>query len=288
MTLILGDKIIACVDGSPLSHAVVDYAAWVANKVKAPLRLLHNIEHAIPGAHSDLSGSLTPGVHEKLMGELADLEHQRNKLLVKQGKLLLAAAIERAQSNGIEQPETKQRHGSLSDSLIRCEDTIRVLVLGLRGEAHQDDPKHIGAQIESVVRALHRPILVVNQEFSSPKNIMLAYDGSDASQKALEMVCLSPLFKDMPCHLVNVARNEGEHSALIESAKARLVEAGIAVQVAQLTGRADEVLCQYQNQHDIDLMVMGAFGHTRIHDLLLGSFTTKMLAATNKPMFLLR
>jgi len=36
------------------------------------------------------------------------------------------------------------------------------------------------------------------------------------------------------------------------------------------------------------ILLMGAFSHTRIHDLLLGSFTTKMLMHTQKPLLLLR
>ncbi|MFU8788635.1 MAG: universal stress protein, partial [Methylobacter sp.] len=38
----------------------------------------------------------------------------------------------------------------------------------------------------------------------------------------------------------------------------------------------------------IDMTVMGAFGHTRIRDWLLGSFTVKMLTHSNKPLLLLR
>ena len=38
----------------------------------------------------------------------------------------------------------------------------------------------------------------------------------------------------------------------------------------------------------IDLTIMGAFSHNRFRDFLLGSFTAKMLAATNRPLLLLR
>jgi nucleotide-binding universal stress UspA family protein len=55
-----------------------------------------------------------------------------------------------------------------------------------------------------------------------------------------------------------------------------------------LTGKPDQVLFEYQEAHDLDMTVMGAFSHTRLHDLLLGSFTTRMLLNSKKPLLLLR
>jgi len=49
---------------------------------------------------------------------------------------------------------------------------------------------------------------------------------------------------------------------------------GIELIVKKLLGKADQVLCEYLASHDIDL-TDEAFSHTRIHDLLLGSFTAK-------------
>lgn len=56
----------------------------------------------------------------------------------------------------------------------------------------------------------------------------------------------------------------------------------------KLKGKTDHALCEYQANNNIDLTVMGAFSHTRIRDLLLGSVTVKMLLHTKKPLLLLR
>ncbi len=47
-------------------------------------------------------------------------------------------------------------------------------------------------------------------------------------------------------------------------------------------------LASYQAKEGIDLTVMGAYSHHRIRDVLLGSFTAKMLSKTQKPLLLLR
>ncbi|MBU2706096.1 universal stress protein [Zooshikella marina] len=282
-------KVLACIDGSRYSTAVCDYSVWASQRINAPLKLLHNIEHhQIPGM-VDLSGSIGLGSQEKLLDELTTLEQQRSKLLVQQGKIMLDAAKARAEQAGVKDIIAKQRHGSLTESLIELADEIRVLVLGIRGEGHENDDKQVGAHLETIIRSLHKPILVVNKAFSEPQRIMLAYDGSEAAEKALDMIAHRPLFKGLPCHVVYANPNPEKHTAnCLPNAISKLEAAGVDVITAALEGKPEDAICAYQAEHQIDLIVMGAFGHTRIRELLLGSFTAKMLSATQKPLLLLR
>ncbi|WP_066966636.1 universal stress protein [Microbulbifer sp. Q7] len=277
--------VLSCIDGSRFSGAVCDYSAWIASRASAPIKLLHNIERVTTPAVADLSGSIGLGSQEELLEELTSLEQQRSRLLLEQGRQMLEGARERALKAGAERVVTCQRHGSLVESLVELEDHIRVLVLGIRGEEHEASNKGLGAQLESVVRSLHKPILVVNREFKAPRSIMLAYDGSESARKALEMVASSPVFKDVECHLVYVG--DGAESVLAEGAEV-LSHGGVAVVSANLQGKTVESLIAYQQEHDIDLTVMGAFSHSKLRDLLLGSVTAKMLLGTNQPLLLLR
>jgi len=99
------------------------------------------------------------------------------------------------------------------------------------------------------------------------------------------MMATSKLFKTLSCHVVHVGSG-GE--ALLGYAAKVLNNAGIQVICAQLTGRVDKALTSYQLEHDIDLTLMGAYSHNRLRDFLLGSFTSKMLEASNRPLLLLR
>lgn len=278
--------IVACVDGSPYTDAVSDYAAWAAGRVEAGLKLLHTIDER-PAALADLSGSIGLDSREQLLEDLVSLEEQRSRILREEGKALLADISARLVSAGQPQPVLRQRRGTLQNTLIDCEEDIRILVMGIRGLDHQDRADHLGDQLESVARALYKPILVVNREFTEPRKIMLAFDGSEGSRKALRMITDRPLLKGLPCHLVNVSQSR-RSSAHLEDAVARLEQAGVTVTVAELNGPPQEALCNYQQREQIDLTVMGAFSHTRIRDLLIGSFTVKMLLKTRQPLLLLR
>ncbi|MEX1198716.1 MAG: universal stress protein [Pseudohongiellaceae bacterium] len=281
--------VLACIDGSVFSRAVVDYAAWVSRKVSGPLKLLHNIEHRAAPV-PDLSGNLGLGAREDLLQELTELESRRNRLLLQQGQEMLEAARQRAVDAGVAEPEMMKRHGSLAESLIDLEGEIRVLVLGIRGEDHEDQERSIGSQLETAIRAMHRPVLVVNGEFTAePQRIMLAWDGSVAARKALEMVSTSPLYRGMECHLVHVSADADSASELLEEAASVLSRTPeLTLVTAALEGDVEQALLRYQQENDIQMTVMGAFGHGRLRELLFGSRTANMLLQSVVPLLLLR
>jgi nucleotide-binding universal stress UspA family protein len=281
--------VLAGIDDSSLTNAVCDYAAWIAQKMDAPLKLLHTIDHHPEATdHTDLTGNIGIDSRDQLMDELTQLEQQRSKLRLQQGKQLLQAAKERVMHAGILEPITHQRHGSLIESLNELENDLRVLVIGVRGKVHENQPDKIGTKLESIIRSLHKPILEVNADFKVPERIMLAYDGSPAAEKALDMVATSPLYKGLVCHLVCVSNDEGKGQLLEVAAHKLQLAGGIDVITKKLLGKPEQVLSEYQEQKAIDVTVMGAFGHTRVRDWLLGSFTLKMLTHSPKPLLLLR
>lgn len=282
------NQILACIDGSRFTSSVCDYAAWISLKTNAPLKLLHNLEQPRDPAIKDLSGTMVPGIRSSLLEELTEIEERRNRLKMEEGKILLESARERVVQAGVESPILKQRHGDLIESLIDCEHEIRVLVLGIRGEEHAIDDQHLGAHLESTIRSLHRPILVVNSDYKEPKQVMLAYDGSKASSKGLDMLAQSPLFKGIPIHLVTVGEDADNAVKIQSEAKTKLTEAGHNVTAVILHGRPGDELCRYQEEHDIDLTLMGAFSHVRLRELVLGSLTIKMLLGSRRPLLLLR
>ena len=279
--------VLACIDGSSYSKDVCSYSAWIARTINAPLTFLHTIEQSSTPEVSNLSGAIGLGASEDLLNELTTVEQVRRKLLIQKGKLMLEAAKVEAQNAGVSDVNLSQQHGSLPEALINKEEESRFLVVGIRGENHENNQKDIGATLEIVIRSLHKPILVVNKTFTPPQKIMLAYNASAAAKKALDIVASSILFKNIECHIVHVGTADST-DGLLDEAKNVLLTAGLKVTTCHLSGQVDEALAGYQLENDIDLTVMGAFSHNRVRDFLIGSFTAKMLAATQRPLLLLR
>ncbi|MCQ4248024.1 universal stress protein [Pseudomonas stutzeri] len=282
------NQIMACIDGSAQAAAVCDCAAWASLQLDAPLTLLHVLDQQQYPAAGNLSGIIGLGSREYLLEELAALDEKRSKLALEEGRMMLDSARQRVITAGIAQPDVRQRHGDLVETLRDLEADIRLLVIGKQGEDSGNDLQLIGSQLESVIRTLHRPILVTPASFSVPTSVMLAFDGSDTSRKGVEMLASSPLFKGIPIHLVMVGDDNGEHRALLDSARDALVSAGFDVHIAVRSGEVEPVLHAYQAEHQIGLLVMGAYGHSRIRQFLVGSTTTRMIRSTTTPLLLLR
>ena len=277
-------NVIACIDGSAATASICDYAAWSAQRLDAPLTLLHVLDHSRYPVAADLSGNLSMGGREHLLQELADLDAQRNRVALEQGKLMLEAARERVVADGITDPKERQRHGDLVDTLTGLEDEMRLLVIGKQGEEHDGIGAQLGDNVERVIRAVHRPILVAVGEFKAPQTIMLAYDGSETTRKGVSMLADSPLFKGLECHLVTV----GGRDADLDWAADKLKASGHQVQTAVLDGEVEPALHQYQQSRNVDLVVMGAYGHSRIREFFVGSTTNKMIREASVPHLLLR
>jgi nucleotide-binding universal stress UspA family protein len=84
----------------------------------------------------------------------------------------------------------------------------------------------------------------------------------------------------------------GEESpeAMVQLRKAEAMLAPLEAEIilAIRSGEVEQVLHKYQDEHNIDLLVMGAYGHSKIRRFLLGSTTTKMLKTAKKPLVILR
>ena len=278
----------ACIEGSPQASAVCDCAAWASRQLDAPLTLLHVLDQQQYPATGNLSGIIGLGSREYLLEELAALDEKRSKLALEEGRMMLDAAKHRVVGAGVAQPEVRQRHGDLVESLRDLESDIRLLVIGKQGEDSGTDLQLIGSQLESVIRTLHRPILVTPASFSVPTSVMLAFDGSATTRKGVEMLASSPLFKGIPIHLVMVGEDTGDSRTLLESARDALVAAGFEVHIAIRAGEVEPTLHAYQAEHNIGLLVMGAYGHSRIRQFLVGSTTTSMIRSATTPLLLLR
>ncbi|MDF1589751.1 MAG: universal stress protein [Gammaproteobacteria bacterium] len=61
-----------------------------------------------------------------------------------------------------------------------------------------------------------------------------------------------------------VAEDDTDHKSQLETAKQRLNAAGFEASTALLQGAVQPSLHQYQRDNNVDLMVMGAYGHSRI------------------------
>jgi nucleotide-binding universal stress UspA family protein len=282
-------NVVACIDGSSTDPVVCDYAAWASTRLDAPLVFLHVLDKTEYPIPKNLSGHIGLGSREILLNQLTELDEKHGKIALEHGQLMLESAKARIVAFGLQHSSCKQRHGNLVDTIIEMEDDIRLLVIGKQGAIGDSIGDHVGNNLESVIRTMHRPILVAPQTYQAPNSIMIAFDGSATTRKGIEMVAASPLFKGLPCHVVMVNNNSKDISDQLNWAKTTLELTGFSVHTCVISGEVKKSLCDYRDQNSIGMVIMGAYGHSKIRQFLVGSTTTKMIQHTAQvPLLLLR
>lgn len=282
-------KIIALIDGSIYSESICDHAAWIAAATDSSVQIVHVLgRRSVPSEEANFSGSIGLGARTALLEELAELDGQKAKLAHKRGRAILEDAKVRISKSGVNEISTKLRNGEIVETVQELEETADLIVIGKRGEGADFDKLHLGSNLERVVRSSHKPVLVASRAFKPIQRFLIAFDGGASAIKAVEHVARNHMFSDIQCQLLTVGTETTEAKRQLEGAAATLRNAGFTVETEILPGQAEEVIAKKAESGDIDLLVMGAYGHSRIRNLIIGSTTTEMLRSCKIPVMLFR
>ncbi len=284
----MAGKIIALVDGSIYSESVCDHAAWISQRTNAPVELIHVLGRRDVPQKQDLSGSIRLGARTKLMEELAELDAQRAKLVSHRGRAILEDARTIVDRAGVNEITTRLRHGDVVEAISEIEDDARVIVIGKRGEAADFAKGHLGSNLERIVRTAHRPVFVASRAFKPIETVLLAYDGGHSAIKAVDHIARSPLFAGLAVTVVTVGSQTPQVKKGLADAQALLKAAGIDADTRVLSGQPETELGKLVEEEGFGMVVMGAYGHSRIRSLVIGSTTTEMVRSCKVPVVLMR
>lgn len=281
--------ILACVDGSLYTDSVCAHAGWVSQRLAASVQLLHvQAPHTESAAPTDLSGAIGLGEKSALLEKLTQVDEARGKLDQQKGKVILAHAKAELVALGVAQVETLHRRGSLVETISELEGAAQLIVVGKRGEHADFATAHLGTNLERVVRAAHKPVLVAARAFKPINRFAIAYDGGPSTRKAVDYVAGNPLLQGLECHLLKIGADSAENHSILDQAATKLKQAGFAVHALLQQGHADDAIATYIKSNQIDLLVMGAYGHSHIRTLIIGSTTSNMLRSCPVPVLMFR
>lgn len=281
-------KIVALVDGSVYSASVCDHAAWIAGRTGAPVELTHILGRREVAQTQDISGAIALGARMALLTELAELDAQRAKLINQRGRAILEDARTILGRAGVTEVTTRLRHGDIVDTVAELETEAQLILIGKRGEAADFAKGHLGSNLERIVRACQKPVIVASRSFKPISKVLLAYDGGTSARKAVDYVARSPLFKGLWVHIVTVGDASPEVLEDLRNVSATLQAIGIQSETSVLPGPPETALSQLVEREQFNMLVMGAYGHSRIRNLIIGSTTTEMVRSCKVPVVLIR
>ncbi len=280
--------LIALVDGSAYSESVCHHAAWLAGRSGAAVKLYHVLGRREGAARADYSGAIRLGARSALMDELSALDEQRAKLARAQGRAILEDAEALVRADGVTAVETRLRSGDIVETVADKDAQAEMIVIGKRGEAADFAKLHLGSNLERIVRASHRPVFVASRRFKPVERVLIAYDGGTSAMKAVDYVARDPVFAGLAVTVAMAGSGNTEMRRSLDQARATLEAGGHAAEVRHLDGTPEKGLGEIVEAGEADLLVMGAYGHSRIRAMVIGSTTSEMIRTCKVPVVLMR
>lgn len=281
-------KILAFIDASAYAGSVIDHAAWAAGRMSASIEVFHVLESG-ETTSGDLTGALDFDARDLLLAELSALDEQRAKLAQQRGRLILDRAKERLAAAGIGDVKTKLRSGDLVEAMQQFEHEADLLVVGKRGEAADFAKLHLGSNLERIVRASSKPVFVASRKFEPIKRVLIAFDGGSSITRGVNYLAgAHSAFAGLDLTILKVGNCTDDAAKRVEMAAGQLRSAGYAVEASVVPGQPEQIIEERVASGRFDLLVMGAYGHSRIRNLIIGSTTTAMIRACKIPVVLFR
>ncbi|SUD91885.1 universal stress protein [Psychrobacter phenylpyruvicus] len=282
MSNLRADSVIASLDCPNHVQAVLEASMWAAKNLQAPIGLLHAAPTVQHKEALDYSGCLVADDGTHLLNQLTLEEKDSNGKLRDQGRLLLKQAhsyCKQHQGRYQHQLYYLHRHASIAESLDYVDESAQLVVLG-----HHVTCKDTLSQL---IRASRCPALVTHESFKIPKTALFGFDNRPTCHALLDWLCSTSLIRNLSLHVVMVGEDNERNKEALREAYARLTQSGIHCKKALIAGNdVTNALISYQHQNKLDLLITGAFGESRLHELLHGSNTRKLLKASQTPYLL--
>jgi nucleotide-binding universal stress UspA family protein len=273
-------KILVGIDGSEYSETALQHGLHLAQTFHATIHGIHVIDIVqveSPLLH-DLAGAIGAAPLFNLTAQMRQNLELRGEQLLQQFR----QACERAQVVYVEHLVT----GVVPTEILRLADDMDLILLG-RGGLHIGLSKALlGSVVATVVRRSGKPIMITPRGYYLPRKPLLATDGSPSAMAALYYAAHFARALEVPLHVVHCTTEAVSGQQLLDAARARLLDLGVACHTTLCSGNPHEELLRYVLDHGHDLLFSGAFGHNRLVEWVLGSTTQYLLHTCPVPMVL--
>lgn len=131
-------------------------------------------------------------------------------------------------------------------------------------------------------------MVATGESFDAPERVVIAFDGSPTARKTVETVARSPMLVGLPVLIAMAGVDSPLARQQLEEARLALATAGFDAEIELAPGEPEQVLLALVKAQGAALLVMGAYRHSRIRQLIVGSTTTTLLRLSEVPIFILR
>jgi len=277
-------SILACTDGSPHGDVACEYAMYLTRLLGARLLGLHVLDSRM--LEGPLMADISGWIGAQPYG--AQLQQFR-ELMEEKGNTIIRAFNSRCEAAGIK-AEAFVKMGHPPKVILEEEARAELVVMGQKGEHAEWIGDMSGSIVEQVVRQSVKPCLVTPEAFRPISRILAAYDGSaHASQALREATELAQAIKAELVLLTVTENGDAKRADNISKDACDLVKAhGLQALNLVVKGKPSTAILENARDERCDLIVVGAYGHSRIREMIVGSTTAQIITKSTVPVMLVR
>ena len=205
------------------------------------------------------------------------LDEKCEKILEKSAKILQEENLDF---------EVEKLVGSPVDAIIEKSRIADLVLVGKRGEFAKWDKKTLGATTEAITRSIFKPLLVVEKEYKPFKKILVGYDGSSHANHVLMYASHIAEALTARISVLCIGNNTEWTHAHCEEAKKYLQNYNVKFETLEQAGQPEKEIVRYAEQEGCELIAIGAHGHSRIHEAILGCTTEHILRFSTSSVLL--
>lgn len=277
-------SILVCVDGSPHGDAACETALHLTVRLKGRLLGLHVLDSRLLEGPlmADLSGWIGAQPYGAQLQQFRELMEQK-------GQAVVRAFDDRCAKAGVV-AESWLKMGHPARVILEEEARAELVVLGQRGEHADWMGEMMGSTVERVIRHSVKPCLVVPVPFRPFTRMLAAYDGSQHAGQALREAAELAVALDIELVVLTVAEPGDPNKAepVSRDAMAMAGAHGARARALVVPGRPTATILECAQKEACNLIVVGAYGHSRVRELILGSTTTTLMSRSSAPVMLVR
>ena len=289
------ERILVALDGSADSRNAAEIGIRLATRFDSRVTAQFVIDARV--TEGPAVESLAP-----LWGEISPRPFRAEVLQVwkERSEAELAWFSDRAAKSGCRSVESHEDSGLAEESILARAASADLVVMGRRGENAGFGLHPVGSTLARVLRHSPHPILAAERASADqrtvseanktpidvPRVCLVAYDGREPAARALDLAiryCSSA-----PAEIRLLAAGATDCEKLLEPAQRLCHDHDVAWESVRLDAEPADAVAEGVLRWEADCLFMGAYGHGRLHDLLVGSRTEEILGAVSVPAFLVR
>ncbi|HJX23028.1 MAG TPA: universal stress protein [Candidatus Bathyarchaeia archaeon] len=301
-------RILVPTDGTTGSQPALQIGGVISKAFKSRVTVIHSIASELAALEEQYTWQVTRGTSTGLPAEgstrpakLLTAESMKaydelESQIYQRSQKTLAQAISFFKREGVTVDEKLVEDADPATAIMKQahEGAYDLIVMGRR-EDDGEEP-HLGSVAQKVARHSKIPVLVAGSASGRISKILIAFDGSQDAEKALQygaylaknigakMTVVHVLHMELGIHKAEQDR-EGGNRIL---ARASDILEDIDLDKKEGSGDPAKFITQMAQQETYDLIVMGSRGHSNAERFLLGSVSEHIIHYTDKSVLIVR